>query len=196
MTHIILIFSSFYFSEKLKSLNISAIVLPPRVVVGRKGRVTISVEGRLADRVQANWFLNDVPIKDTSYTGTTHSPSKNKYLSVHSLTRSLSHFILGEKKYGRFRSATYTPRNSHVSVSEKGPLLSSTASGYYKLHTQLPLRSSSSTNKQLFSSLTFIPNLSIHKGAVFKCRISYKGKDKTVAERVSDKFTVLGQMAY
>lgn len=151
--------------EKLKSLNISAIVLPPRVVVGRKGRVTISVEGRLADRVQATWFLNDVPIKDTSYTG--------------------------EKKYGPFHSATYTPRNSHVSVLEKGPLLSCTASGYYKLHTQLPLRSSSSTNKQLFSSLTFIPNLSIHKGAVFKCRISYKGKDKTVAERVSEKFTVL-----
>ncbi|XP_057215228.1 uncharacterized protein si:ch211-180a12.2 isoform X2 [Triplophysa rosa] len=152
--------------EKLKSLNISAIVLPPRVVVGRKGRVTISVEGKLADRVQTAWFLNDVPIKDTSYTG--------------------------EKKYGHFRSATYTPHNSHVSVaSEKGPLLSSTAAGYYKLHTQLPLRSSSGTNKQLFSSLTFIPNLSIHKGAVFKCRISYKGKDKTVAERVSDKFTIL-----
>ncbi|XP_056626494.1 uncharacterized protein si:ch211-180a12.2 isoform X2 [Triplophysa dalaica] len=130
--------------EKLKSLNISAIVLPPRVVVGRKGRVTISVEGKLADRVQTAWFLNDVPIKDTSYT-----------------------------------------------ASEKGLLLSSTAAGYYKLHTQLPLGSSFGTNKQLFSSLTFIPNLSIHKGAVFKCRISYKGKDKTVAERVSDKFTIL-----
>lgn len=108
---------------------------------------------------------------------------------------SLPHFILGEKKYGRFCSATYTPNNSHVSVaSEKGPLLSFSAAGYYKLHTQLPLRSSTGTNKQLFSSLTFIPNLSIHKGAVFKCRISYKGKDKTVAERVSDKFTILGQI--
>nr|XP_055031415.1 uncharacterized protein si:ch211-180a12.2 isoform X2 [Misgurnus anguillicaudatus] len=152
--------------EKLKSLNISAIVLPPRVVVGKKGRVTISVEGRLADRVQTTWFLNDVPITDTSNTGV--------------------------KKCCSFRSAAYTSRSSCVSeASDKGPLLNSTAAGYYKLHTQLPLRSSSASNKQLFSSLTFIPNLSIHKGAVFKCRISYKGKDKTVAERVSDKFTIL-----
>ncbi|XP_077080776.1 uncharacterized protein LOC143733095 isoform X4 [Siphateles boraxobius] len=151
--------------EKLKSLNISAIVLPPRVIVGKKGRVTISVEGRLAERVQTTWFLNDVPITDTSYK---------------------------EKKYGPFHSASYTPRNSRVSVvSEKGPLLPSTASGYYKIHTQMPPRSSSSLNKQLFSSVTFIPNLSIHKGAVFKCHISYKGKDKIVAERVSDKFTIL-----
>ncbi|XP_051959413.1 uncharacterized protein si:ch211-180a12.2 isoform X1 [Xyrauchen texanus] len=150
--------------EKLKTLNISAIVLPPRVVVGKKGRVTISVEGRLADRVQTTWFLNDVPITDTSCT---------------------------EKKYGPFHSAAYTPRNSHVSMgSEKSLLLPSTVQGYYKLHTQLPLLSSGS-NKQLFSSLSFIPNLSIHKGAVFKCQISYKGKDKIVAERVSDKFTIL-----
>jgi len=78
-------------------------------------------------------------------------------------------------------------------MSEKGPLLPSTASGYYKIHTQMPPRSSSSLNKQLFSSVTFIPKLSIHKGAVFKCHISYKGKDKIVAERVSDKFTILGQ---
>jgi len=58
-----------FFSEKLKSLNISAIVLPPRVIVGKKGRITISVEGRLAERVQTAWFLNDVPITDTSYKG-------------------------------------------------------------------------------------------------------------------------------
>lgn len=78
MTHLFLIaLFHLFFSEKLKSLNISAIVLPPRVVVGRKGRVTISVEGKLADRVQTAWFLNDVPIKDTSYTGMT-----NNYLSV------------------------------------------------------------------------------------------------------------------
>lgn len=104
-------------------------------------------------------------------------------------------FSLTEKKYGRFHSASYTSHNSRVSVvSEKGPLLPSTASGYYKLHTQMPPRSSSGSNK-LFSSITFIPNLSIHKGAVFKCHISYKGKDKIVAERVSDKFTILGQRA-
>ncbi|XP_051770102.1 uncharacterized protein LOC127523438 isoform X3 [Ctenopharyngodon idella] len=147
--------------EKLKSLNVSAIVLPPRVIVGKKGRVTISVEGRLAERVQTTWFLNDVPITDTSYK---------------------------EKKSGPFYSASYTSRVSVV--SEKGPLLPSTASGYYKLHTQMSPRSSSGSNK-LFSSITFIPNLSIHKGAVFKCHISYKGKDKIVAERVSDKFTIL-----
>ncbi|XP_058649408.1 uncharacterized protein si:ch211-180a12.2 isoform X2 [Onychostoma macrolepis] len=128
--------------EKLKSLNISAIVLPPRVVVGRKGRVTISVE---------------------------------------------------ENKYGPFCSAAYAPRSARVSVvSEKSSLLpSAAASGYYKLHTQMSPRSSSSSLKQLFSSVTFIPDLSIHKGAIFKCHISYKGKDKIVAKRVSDKFTVL-----
>ncbi|XP_016368830.1 uncharacterized protein LOC107708966 [Sinocyclocheilus rhinocerous] len=151
--------------EKLKSLNVSAIVLPPRVVVGKKGRVTISVEGKLAEKVQTTWFLNDVPITDTSYK---------------------------EKKYGPFCSAAYTPRTSRVSVvSEKSSLLPSTASGYYKLHTQMSPRSSSSSLKQLFFSVTFIPNLSIHKGAIFKCHISYKGKDKIVAERVSDKFTIL-----
>ncbi|RXN22500.1 microtubule-associated futsch-like protein [Labeo rohita] len=142
--------------EKLKSLNVSAIVLPPRVVVGKKGRVTISVEGRLAERVQTTWYLNDAPITDTTY------------------------------------KAAYTPRTSRVSVvSEKSSLLPSAASGYYKLHTQMSPRSSSSSMKQLFSSVTFIPDLSVHKGAIFRCHISYKGKDKIVAERVSDKFTIL-----
>ncbi|TRY74186.1 hypothetical protein DNTS_004355 [Danionella cerebrum] len=151
--------------EKLKSLNISAIVLPPRVVVGKKGRVTISVEGRLADRVQATWFLNDLPITDTSHK---------------------------DKKQGTFRPVSYTPRNSGVlAMSEKSPLLPSAAPGYYKIHTQMPLRSSSNFHKQLFSSVTFIPNLATHKGAVFRCQISFKGKEKIVAERVSDKFTIL-----
>ncbi|XP_073684834.1 uncharacterized protein [Garra rufa] len=151
--------------EKLKSLNVSAIVLPPRVVVGKKGRVTVSVEGRLAERVQTTWFLNDAPITNTTYK---------------------------EKQYDAFCSAAYTPRTSRVSVvSEKSSLLPSAASGYYKLHTQMSPRSSSGSIKQLFSSVTFIPDLSIHKGAVFKCHISYKGKDKIVAERVSDKFTIL-----
>ncbi|KAL0180433.1 hypothetical protein M9458_025875, partial [Cirrhinus mrigala] len=96
------------------------------------------------------------------------------------------------KKYDAFCSAAYSPRTSRVSVvSEKSSLLPSAASGYYKLHTQMSPRSSSSSMKQLFSSVTFIPDLSIHKGAIFKCHISYKGKDKIVAERVSDKFTIL-----
>lgn len=118
-----------------------------------------------------------------------------KVVDLHMGYLPLSHtFSFTEKKYG-MHSASYTSRNSRVSVlSEKGPLLPSTASGYYKLHTQMPPRSSSGSNK-LFSSITFIPNLSIHKGAVFKCHISYKGKDKIVAERVSDKFTILGQRA-
>lgn len=63
--------------------------------------------------------------------------------------------------------------------------------GYYKLHTQGPLHSSKNGTKQLISSLTFIPKISIHKGAVFKCQVSYIGKDKIVEERVSEKFTVL-----
>lgn len=57
------------FVEKQKSLSVSGIILPPRVVVGQKGRVTVSIEGRRVDRVQTEWFLNNTPISDTSLTG-------------------------------------------------------------------------------------------------------------------------------
>lgn len=159
--------------EKQKSLSVSGIILPPRVVVGQKGRITVSIEGRRADRVQTAWFLNDIPIADTTCTGPHHG--RMSRVSVIS-------------------SPPYMSRLSRVSVtsmSEKGPLLPLTAPGHYKLHTQQPLHSSSGGNKQLLSSVTFIPSLSLHKGAVFKCQVSYKGKDKVVEERVSDKFTVL-----
>lgn len=63
--------------------------------------------------------------------------------------------------------------------------------GYYKLHTQGPLHSTGSGSQQLISSLTFIPQISVHKGAVFKCQVFYMGKDKIVMERVSEKFTIL-----
>lgn len=63
--------------------------------------------------------------------------------------------------------------------------------GYYKLRTQGPLLSSGNGTQQLISSLTFIPQISVHKGAVFKCQVFYMGKDKIVAERVSEKFTIL-----
>lgn len=63
--------------------------------------------------------------------------------------------------------------------------------GYYKMHTLGPLHSSGSATQQLISSLTFIPQISIHKGAVFKCQVSYVGKDKIVVERASEKFTIL-----
>ena len=77
-------------------------------------------------------------------------------------------------------------------ASEKGPLLSTRGEmGYYKLHTQGPLHSSGSGTQQLISALTFIPQISIHKAAVFKCQVSYIGKDKIVVERVSEKFTIL-----
>lgn len=56
-------------SEKQKSLNVSGIILPPRMLVGRKGRVTLSIEGRQVGRVQTAWFLNNTPIFDTSHTG-------------------------------------------------------------------------------------------------------------------------------
>ena len=79
-------------------------------------------------------------------------------------------------------------------VTEKGPLLPPGGEvGYYKLHTQRPLLSGNGSTHQLLSSLSFIPHLSIHKGAVFKCQVSYMGKDKVVVERVSDKFTLLGK---
>ncbi|XP_076121904.1 uncharacterized protein LOC143102295 [Alosa pseudoharengus] len=138
--------------EKQKTLSVSSIILPPRVVVGQKGRITVSIEGRRADRVQTAWFLNDIPITDTTCTVS--------------------------------------------SFSEKGPLLPLTALGYYKLSTQQPVYSSSGGNKKLLSFVTFVPNLSVHKGAVFKCQVSYRGKDKVVVERVSDKFTVLGILLY
>lgn len=39
------------------------------MIVGQKGRVTVSIEGRRVDQVQTAWFLNDVPISDTSLPG-------------------------------------------------------------------------------------------------------------------------------
>lgn len=63
--------------------------------------------------------------------------------------------------------------------------------GYYKMHTLGPLHSLGNATQQLIASLTFIPQISIHKGAVFKCQVSYMGKDKIVVERVSEKFTIL-----
>ncbi|XP_015249771.1 PREDICTED: uncharacterized protein LOC107097220 [Cyprinodon variegatus] len=130
--------------EKQKSLTVSRIILPPRVIVGQKGRVSVSIEGRRVDRVQTTWFLNDTPISDTSLT-----------------------------------------------ASEKGPLLTSRGEmGYYKLHTQGPLHSSGK-GSHLISALTFVPQISLHKGAVFKCQVSYVGKDKIVEERVSERFTIL-----
>ncbi|CAL8382808.1 unnamed protein product [Gadus morhua 'NCC'] len=130
--------------EKQKSLSVSGIILPPHVVVGQKGRVTVSIEGRRVDRVETSWFLNDTPIADTSR-----------------------------------------------KVSEKGPLLPSRGqTEYYKLHNQGPLHSTGN-RQQLVSSLTFVPQISVHKGAVFKCQVSYMGKDKVVVERVSERFTVL-----
>ncbi|XP_051925322.1 uncharacterized protein si:ch211-180a12.2 [Hippocampus zosterae] len=131
--------------EKQKSLAVSGILLPPRIVVGQKGRVSVSIEGRRVERVQTAWFLNDAPISDTSLT-----------------------------------------------APEKDPLLPSRGETcYYKLHSEGPLRSTGSGVQQLVSSLTFIPRISVHKGAVFKCQVSYAGKDKIVMERVSQRFTVL-----
>ncbi|XP_019739072.1 uncharacterized protein LOC109523974 [Hippocampus comes] len=131
--------------EKQKSLAVSGIILPPRIVVGQKGRVSVSIGGRRVDRVQTAWFLNDAPISDTSLT-----------------------------------------------APEKGPLLPSRGETcYYKLHSQGPLHSTGSGVQHLVSSLTFIPQISVHKGAVFKCQVSYAGKDKIVMERVSERFTVL-----
>ncbi|XP_064820782.1 uncharacterized protein si:ch211-180a12.2 isoform X1 [Oncorhynchus masou masou] len=165
--------------EKQKFLNVSGIILPPRVIVGQKGRVTISVEGRRVDRVQTTWFLNDTPISDTSHTES--RPTYKAYANTNFLRNQLSTMLL---PYG----LTFTSP-----VSEKSPLLLSGGDvGYYKLHTQGPLHSTGDSSKQrLLSSLSFIPLISIHKGAVFKCQVSYVGKDQVVVERVSDKFTIL-----
>ncbi|XP_032358285.1 uncharacterized protein si:ch211-180a12.2 isoform X2 [Etheostoma spectabile] len=159
--------------EKKKSLNVSGIILPPRVIVGQKGRVTMSIEGRRVDRVQTAWFLNDTPISDTSLTGT----SKTNFNCLYNPLTTI------HLPYGLTLTSP---------ASEKGPLLPSKGEmGYYKLHTLGPLYSSGSGTQQLISSLTFIPQISIHKGAVLKCQVSYMGKDKIVVERVSEKFTIL-----
>ncbi|KAI9536696.1 hypothetical protein NQZ68_031771 [Dissostichus eleginoides] len=159
--------------EKQKSLSVSGIILPPRVIVGHKGRVTVSIEGRRVDRVETAWFLNDIPISDTSITGT----SKANFNCLYNPLTTI------HLPYGLTLTST---------ASEKGPLLPPREEmGYYKLHTQGLLYSSGSGTRQLISSLTFIPQISIHKGAVFKCQVSYMGKDKIVVERVSEKFTIL-----
>ncbi|TNN37374.1 Class II histocompatibility antigen, M beta 1 chain [Liparis tanakae] len=164
--------------EKLKSLSVSGIILPPHVVVGQKGRVTVSIEGRRVDRVQAAWFLNDTPISDTSLTGA----SKSNFNCLYNPLTTI------HLPYGLTLTSP---------ASEKGPLLPTRGEmGYYKLHTQGPLHSSGSGIQQLITSLTFIPRISNHKAAVFKCQVSYMGKDKIVVERVSEKFTILGRKRF
>ncbi|XP_054625422.1 uncharacterized protein si:ch211-180a12.2 isoform X2 [Dunckerocampus dactyliophorus] len=160
--------------EKQKSLAVSGIILPPRIVVGQKGRVSVSIEGRRVDRVQTTWFLNDTPISDTSLTG----PSRANFNCLYNPLTTI------HLPYGLTLTSL---------VSEKGPLLPARGEmGYYKLHSQGPLHSSGSgAQQQIIASLTFIPQISIHKGAVFKCQVSYAGKDKIVMERVSERFTVL-----
>ncbi|XP_077481363.1 uncharacterized protein LOC144092444 isoform X1 [Stigmatopora argus] len=159
--------------EKQKSLAVSGIILPPRIVVGQKGRVSVSIEGRRVDRVQTAWFLNDTPISDTSLTGTSSA-------NFNCLFNPLTTIHL---PYGLTLTSP---------APEKGPLLPNRGEmGYYKLHSQGPLYSTGSGVQQLVSSLTFIPQISIHKGAVFKCQVSYAGKDKIVMERASERFTVL-----
>lgn len=159
--------------EKQKSLSVSGIILPPRVTVGLKGRVSLSIEGRRVDQVQTAWFLNDTLIVDTSLTGTSKANFNclcNPLITIH-------------LPYGLTLTSP---------VSEKSPLLPSRGEmSYYRLHTQGPLHSSKTGTQQLISSLTFIPQISVHKGAVFKCQVSYIGKDKIVEERVSEKFTIL-----
>ncbi|XP_075890468.1 uncharacterized protein LOC142893601 isoform X2 [Nelusetta ayraudi] len=159
--------------EKQKSLNVSGIILPPRVTVGQKGRVSLSIEGRRVDRVLTTWFLNDIPISDTSLIGTSRANFNCLYNPLTTI----------HLPYGLTLTSP---------ASEKGPLLTSRGeTGYYKMRTQGPLHSSGSGTQQLISSLTFVPQISVHKGAVFKCQVSYAGKDKIVAERVSEKFTIL-----
>ncbi|KAL0984515.1 hypothetical protein UPYG_G00142470 [Umbra pygmaea] len=164
--------------EKQKTLNVSAIILPPRVIVGQKGRVTISVEGRRVDRVKTTWFLNDTRISNTS---NSESRLSSKTFKTNYVRNQLSAILL--------------PHGLTINspVYEKGPLLPSGDNmGYYKLHTQGPLHSTGDGSQQrLLSSLSFIPQISIHKGAVFKCQVSYVGKDKVVVEKVSERFTIL-----
>ncbi|XP_017166337.1 uncharacterized protein LOC103481403 isoform X1 [Poecilia reticulata] len=159
--------------EKQKSLTVSGIILPPHVIVGQKGRVSVSIEGRRVDRVQTRWFLNDTAINDTSLTGTSRSNFNCLYTPLTTI-----HLPFG---------LTLTSP-----ASEKGPLLTPGGEmGYYKLHTQGPVLSSGKGTQQLVSALTFVPRISLHKGAVFKCQVSYVGKDKIVEERVSERFTIL-----
>lgn len=77
-----------HYAEKQKSLNVSGVILPPRVTVGQKGRVTVSIEGRRVDRVQTAWFLNDTPISDTALTG------KSQVVLLSLVTRDQIHLVM------------------------------------------------------------------------------------------------------
>ncbi|XP_026170959.1 uncharacterized protein LOC113135282 isoform X2 [Mastacembelus armatus] len=130
---------------------------------------------------------------------------KQKFLSVSGIILP-PHITVGQKgrvsvsiegrRVDRVQTAWFlndTPiSDTSLKEYEEGPLLPSRDEmGYYKLHTQGPLESPGCDTQQLISALTFIPQVSVHKGAVFKCQVYYAGKDKVVAERVSQKLTIL-----
>ncbi|MBN3307082.1 NR3L1 protein, partial [Amia calva] len=142
--------------EKLKGLSVSGIILPTKMVVGRKAVLTCCVEGRLVDRVHAAWFVNDKPIP-------AYSPASEEL-----------------------------PSAALSSQDLEAPLLPpASGRGYYRLKTQRPLQSSRRKEQQLLSHLCFRPDLRLHRGALFKCQVSYQGKEKVVEERVSDRVTLL-----
>ena len=93
-------------AEKQKSLSVSGIILPPHVVVGQKGRVTVSIEGRRVDRVETSWFLNDTPITDTSRKGTTARP--RPLLRRDAQVRQLDHALYLDVMH-RYASSTTPP---------------------------------------------------------------------------------------
>ncbi|XP_069043942.1 uncharacterized protein [Lepisosteus oculatus] len=143
--------------EKKKGLSVSGIILPVKIVVGRKAVLTCCIQGRLVDMVQTTWFVNDKPITSNSSSGNGDRPA--------------------------------LPLSARES---EAPLLPpACAPGYYRVKTQRPLLSSRRKEKQLLSHLSFLPDLRLHRGALFKCQVSYRGKESVMEERVSDRITLL-----
>ncbi|XP_058868271.1 uncharacterized protein si:ch211-180a12.2 isoform X3 [Acipenser ruthenus] len=62
----------------------------------------------------------------------------------------------------------------------------------YKIKTQGPFQVKSGKESVLFSHLSFVPNLTDHKGAVFRCQVSYWGKEKVI-EKSSGRLLLLAE---
>ncbi|MGH0165534.1 UNVERIFIED_CONTAM: hypothetical protein FKN15_078209, partial [Acipenser sinensis] len=62
----------------------------------------------------------------------------------------------------------------------------------YKIKTQGPFQVKSGKESVLYSHLSFVPNLTDHKGAVFRCQVSYWGKEKVI-EKSSGRLLLLGK---
>ncbi|XP_041094658.1 uncharacterized protein si:ch211-180a12.2 [Polyodon spathula] len=62
----------------------------------------------------------------------------------------------------------------------------------YKIKTRGPFQVKSGKESVVFSHISFVPNLTDHKGAVFSCQVSHWGKEKLI-EKNSGKLLLLAE---